>query len=188
LATSAVLLAATIAVGAEEAKPEFVSPYAQWKNGPPKDESFFPIAVWDQNPVYAPKYKEMGANIFVGLWDGPTEEQLAELKKNGMLTICDQNAVGLAHKDDPTIVGWLQQDEPDNAQSLPGGGYGPPILPARIIENYESWRKADATRPVYLGCSLAVAWDGWFGRGVRTDHPEDYPEDFKGCDIASCDI
>ncbi|UCF15741.1 MAG: hypothetical protein JSW59_20290, partial [Phycisphaerales bacterium] len=28
----------------------------------------------------------------------------------------------------------------------------------------------------------------WHGRGVRTNHPEDYPEYLKGCDIASFDI
>jgi hypothetical protein len=33
-----------------------------------------------------------------------------------------------------------------------------------------------------------VAWDGWHGRGVRTNHPEDYVEYVKGCDIASFDI
>ena len=33
-----------------------------------------------------------------------------------------------------------------------------------------------------------MAWDGWYGRGVRTNHPEDYAEYVKGCDIASFDI
>jgi hypothetical protein len=183
------LLAATIAVGADQAEPQPAGPYAQWKNGPPKDDSFFPLAVWCQQPNMADRYKEAGINLYVALWDGPTEAQLAELKKCGMPVICDQNAVGLAHKDDPTIVGWLQPDEPDNAQALPGGnGYGPPIPPARIVETYEKWRQADPTRPVYLGLSMAVAWDGWFGRGMRTNHPEDYPEYLKGCDIASFDI
>ncbi len=36
LATCAILLAAGIAAGADEAKPESTSPYAQWKNGPLK--------------------------------------------------------------------------------------------------------------------------------------------------------
>ncbi len=53
-----------------------------------------------------------------------------------MQVICDQNAVGLTHKDDPTIIGWMHGDEPDNAQELPGGkGYGPPIPPARSSPN-----------------------------------------------------
>ena len=126
--------------------------------------------------VWRPEYQKAGINLYVALWDGPTEAHLAELKKYGMQVICDQNAVGLAHKDDPIIVGWLQPDEPDDAQALPGGnGYGPPILPARIVEKYESCRKADPTRPVFLGFSMAVAWDGLYGRGVRTRPPRGLP-------------
>jgi len=49
-------------------------------------------------------------------------------------------------------------------------------------------RAADPTRPVLLNLGQAVAWDGWHGRGVRSRHPEDYPEYVKGCDIASFDI
>jgi hypothetical protein len=33
-----------------------------------------------------------------------------------------------------------------------------------------------------------VAWDNWIGRGVRRNHPEDYPEYVKGGDIVSFDI
>jgi hypothetical protein len=39
-----------------------------------------------------------------------------------------------------------------------------------------------------LNLGQGVAWDGWFGRGTRTNHPEDYREYLKGCDIASFDI
>ena len=39
-----------------------------------------------------------------------------------------------------------------------------------------------------LNLGQGVAWDGWYGRGVRTNHPEDYPEYVKGCDIVSFDI
>jgi hypothetical protein len=111
------------------------------------------------------------------------------LKKAGMKVICHQNEVGLKHVGDPTIVGWMHGDEPDNAQSLGRGkGYGPPIPPKKISEDYERIRRADASRPVLLNLGQGVAWDGWHGRGVRTNHPEDYPEYVKGCDIASFDI
>jgi hypothetical protein len=46
----------------------------------------------------------------------------------------------------------------------------------------------DPTRPVLVNLGQGVAWDGWHGRGVRTNHPEDYPEYVKGCDIVSFDI
>ena len=170
-------------------KPWLAAPYARWKNGPGKDESYFPIAVWLQDPKNAPRFKAAGFNLYVGLWKGPTEEQLEALRKAGMPVICAQNEVGLRHRDDPIIVGWMHGDEPDNAQRRPDGkGYGPPIPPAKIIAAYQRIRQADPTRPVLLNLGQGVAWDGWRGRGVRTNHPEDYPEYVKGCDIASFDI
>jgi hypothetical protein len=148
-----------------------------------------PLAVWLQSPANAPAYKEIGVNLYVGLWQGPTEEQLQALKQAGMPVICEQNECGLRHRDDPIIAGWMHGDEPDNAQSLgEGKGYGPPVPPGDIQRDYERIRRADPTRPVFLNLGQGVAWDGWYGRGVRTNHPEDYPEYVRGCDIASFDI
>jgi hypothetical protein len=153
------------------------------------DPNFFPVAVWLQNPARAAQYREIGVNLYVGLWRGPTEEQLSELKKHGMRVVCAQNAAGLRHVDDPTIVAWMHGDEPDNAQSLGRGkGYGPPIPPARIVDDYRRIKAADPSRPVLLNLGQGVAWDDWVGRGVRRNHPEDYPEYVQGCDIASFDI
>lgn len=165
------------------------SPYARWKNGPPHEDGFFPIAVWLQPPGKAQQYLAAGFNTYVALWNGPTEEQLAELKRAGMKLICDQNDVGRKHLGDPTIIGWMHGDEPDNAQSLgPGKGYGPPVAPAKIISEYERIRAADPTRPVMLNLGQGVAYDNYIGRGVRRNRSEDYPEYVKGCDIASFDI
>ena len=165
------------------------TPYVKWENGPSPDASFFAIAVWLQNPGKALQYKQAGFNTYVGLWRGPTQEQLAELKAAGMKVICHQNQAALKQKNDSTIIGWMHGDEPDNAQAQAGGkGYGPPILPQKIIDDYMKIREADPTRPVLLNLGQGVAWDGWYGRGVRTNHPEDYPEYVKGCDIASFDI
>jgi len=162
---------------------------AIWKNGPPARDDFFPVAVWLQQPANAPKYKAAGINLYVGLWSGPTDEQLAELTKHGMPVVCAQNPVGLKHRDDPIIVGWMHGDEPDNAQSLGRNkGYGPPILPEKIIEDYQRLRERDPSRPILLNLGQGVAWDGWYGRGVRTNHPEDYPEYAQGADIVSFDI
>jgi hypothetical protein len=162
---------------------------ARQQGGPLDEKSFFPIAVWLQNPTNAARYREAGFNLYVGLWRGPTTEQLESLQRAGMPVICHQNEVGLAHLDDPIIVGWMHQDEPDNAQSRgEGRGYGPPIAPETIIERYERMRAADPNRPVLLNLGQGVAWDNWHGRGVRTNHPEDYAQYLKGCDIASFDI
>ncbi len=157
--------------------------------GVPADDSHFPIAVWLQSPRNAARFQAAGINLYVGLWRGPTEAQLAELKKANMPVICDQNAVGLAHVNDPLIAAWMHGDEPDNAQPLPGGkGYGPPILPEVIVEDYHRLRKADASRPVLLNLGQGVAYDNYIGRGVRRNKMEDYPQYVKGCDIVSFDI
>jgi hypothetical protein len=178
-------LAAAPSVGAEGAS----SPYAAWERGPSSDPSFFPLAVWLQDPATAERYKAAGITVYVGLWEGPTEEQLDTLRKAGMRVICDQNATGLKYIDDPIIAGWMHGDEPDNAQSLgEGKGYGPPILPEVIVKDYERIRAADPSRPVILNLGQAVAWDNYVGRGVRRNHPEDYPEYSKGGDIVSFDI
>jgi hypothetical protein len=165
------------------------SPYGRWRNGPPADESYFPIAVWLQNPGNAARYKAAGINLYVGLWRGPTTNQLAELETAGMDLICGQNRVALANINNRRIVGWMHGDEPDNAQALPQGkGYGPPITPDVIVRDYNRLRATDPTRPVMLNLGQGVAWDNYIGRGVRRNHPEDYPEYVKGCDIASFDI
>lgn len=164
-------------------------PYARWSNGPPDDGRFFPLAVWLQPPGKAPQFRAAGINTYVGLWKGPTEEQVAALKQAGMRLVCEQNETGLKHRDDPVIIGWMHGDEPDNAQALPGGkGYGPPVPPAEILAGYRRMRAADPTRPVLLNLGQGVAYDNYIGRGVRRNHPEDYSEYVRGCDIASFDI
>src|SRR6185295_802170 len=167
---------------------ETKSPYSPWTHGPPADPNFFPVAVWLQGTQNAAKYKEAGINTYVALWQGPTQAQFNELKGLGMKLVCHQNEFGLKMKDDPTIIAWMHGDEPDNAQAKKGGGYGPPILPEKIVADYKKVRDADPTRPVLLNLGQGVAWDKWVGRGVRTNHPEDYPEYMKGGDIVSFDI
>ena len=172
-----------------ESSPPVSSPYAKWPHGPPADPAFFPLAVWLQDPANAQAFKNAGFNTYVGLWEGPTEEQLAGLKQAGMRVICEQNAVALRHLEDPAIVGWMHGDEPDNAQSLGAGlGWGTPVAPAKIVADYQRIRKADPSRPVMLNLGQGVAWDDWYGRGPRSRHPEDYPKYLEGCDIASFDI
>ena len=141
----AIVLAAALILGASIASTyagqsaTSSTPYARWKFGPPKDPNFFPIAVWLQNPRNAKRFKEAGINLYVGLWKGPTEEQLELLREAGMPVICEQNEVGLKHRNDTIIVGWMHQDEPDNAQLVgedPATGrkiYGGPVPPREIV-------------------------------------------------------
>ena len=37
---------------------------AAWRNGPPKDPNYFPIAVWLQAPKNAPKFKGYGVHLY----------------------------------------------------------------------------------------------------------------------------
>src|SRR5262249_5834889 len=60
--------------------------------------------------------------------------------------------------------------------------------PKEVVAVYQRLKAADLSRPVLLNLGQGVAWDGWYGRGARKNHPEDYPEYLKGCDIASFDI
>ena len=143
LLVAAVLLAA-IGSAQDRAKPSPApSPYAQWKRGLPADPGYFPIAVWLQSPAKAAAYKAAGINLYVALWQGPTAEQLAQLKAAGMPVFVEQTPTALKFIDDPTIVGWMHGDEPDNAQEFvdPTTGtksYGPCIPPSKVV----------ATRPV----------------------------------------
>ncbi len=166
--------------------------YREWVNGPLSDAHFFPIAVWLQSPDNALNYKEAGINTYVGLWRGPTEAQLKTLRDAGMKVICSQNEVGLANRNDPTIVGWMHQDEPDNAQPItdPETGektYGPPVSPQKVVDLYKEMQKADPTRPILLNLGQGVANDEWKGRG-RWGKREDYFTYVKGCDILSFDV
>ncbi|MES2461465.1 MAG: hypothetical protein V4671_12855, partial [Armatimonadota bacterium] len=109
-----------------------------------------------------------------------------------MPVICDQNAVGIAHKDDPIIVGWMHGDEPDNAQPVkdPATGkssYGPPVPPPKIVADYQKLRVIDPTRPILLNLGQGVANDEWVGRGPGAKL-SDYETYVKGSDIVSFDV
>jgi len=163
--------------------------YAGFTHGPPSDAGFFPIAVWLQSPPNAAAYQALGINLFIGLWQGPTDAQLAGLQSVGMLTLCDQSGVWASHLDDLTIRGWTQDDEPDNAQSDGDGGYGPCIDPSVVQSRYATFRANDPTRPVYLNLGQGVAWDTYIGRGSACyDRLDMYPQYELGADIVSFDI
>jgi hypothetical protein len=161
------------------------SPYSAWKNGPSADPGFFPLAVWLQDPANAEPFRAIGINTYVGLWEGPTDEQLARLTKAGMRVICDQNEVGLRHRDDPIIIGWMHGDEPDNYQGTAEGGYGPAIPPSKIVAEYQEYRRRDPTRPVMLNLGQGVANEDFKGVYATLS---DYPEYMKGADIVSYDV
>lgn len=184
--TSMALLAAALLGAADPPAPMFDA------RGVPRDPNVFPIAVWLQQPRLAERYKEAGFNLYIGLWEGPTAAQFDALRKAGMPVICDFNDFAKKHRDDPTFAGWMHGDEPDNAQPIRdpktgGTTYGPPVPPARIVEDYHALKKADPTRPVILNLGQGVANDDWKGRGAGASL-DDYPKYAKGGDIISFDV
>ena len=158
--------------------------YSKWTHGPSTASNLFPIAVWLQSVGNINAYRAIGVNFFVGLWEGPNESQLSAHSTSQMPVICDQNAVGLSSVNNGIIKSWLQMDEPDNAQN----GTEVPVPTADIITRYNAMVASDASRPVYLNLGQGVAADLWYGRGQRTNHPEDYAQYALGGDILSFDI
>lgn len=167
----------------------WTSPYAGWTRGLPTDPGFFPIAVWLQGSEHATELAQLGVNVYVGnnaSTDALAASDLAILKSQGMYAIIGQDSVGLASIDDPTIVGWwMTPDEPDNAQPASGGGYGPPVAPSTMVTQYDAYRAADPTRPVWLGLGQGVAYDAWEGRGSNPPPESGY---VPASDIVSFDV
>lgn len=153
-----------------------------------QDPDYFPIAVWLQNPANAQYYKNHGINLYIGIHDGLDSTKMSHLTSVGMPVICEQNPYALTQLSNPLIKAWMQQDEPDNAQPLPGGGWGPCVPPDTIKARYEAMKLNDPSRPVYLNLGQAVSFTDWIGRGSCTGNTAMYPEYIEGCDMVSFDI
>jgi hypothetical protein len=169
--------------------------YGQWINGLSTNDDYFPIGVWLQEPEDAAEWLAAGVNLYTGLWEGPTVDQLDALRAAGMQTIAAQNSTALAYTNmlsdgRPVIVGWLMDDEPDNAQPNGSGGYGPPILTAIVRQTYQQYKTNDPTRPIFLNLSQGLGWDSatWYGQGGYINPAVDYPQYILGSDIISFDI
>lgn len=159
-----------------------------YQNGFPNNPSFFPVGVWLQSPGRAPNYKALGINTFIGLWKGPTAEQLAELAKHEMFVVAGQNDAGLSSVHRKLIKGWLQDDEPDNAQTIGLGLYGTCISAAEVKRRSQAMKARDPTRPVMINFGQGVANPYWRGRGPCTGDQKYYDMASEGADILSFDI
>ena len=149
--------------------------YAQFSLGPSSSQDYFTPAVWLQSPRNAGLFGVVGVNQFVGLWGGtvevsPKEGPILPLLRQYYMRVFGDWETALAgpdaskHLTDSIIDGWAQEDKPDNAQSLPTGGYGDCIPPSAIVSIYKASKKADPNRPVYLGSGTAAGGPRqWFG-------------------------
>lgn len=95
--------------------------------------------------------------MYTGLWKQLDEKQFDLLKGADIKLICEQNEFGLAHKTDPTIFGWMNGDEPDNAQwNSQTKSYDPCIKPELIIDQYNKVKEKDPDHPYYLNLGQGV--------------------------------
>ena len=179
---AAVFAAVALATGV----PAVAAPYT---NGLPASPDYFPIGVWLQQPRHALEFQELGINLFVGLWKGPTEDQLATLAANHMDVAAAQNDVALSSPNANVVKMWALEDEPDNAKRIEGGGFGPCVLAADVAAEAAQQKAKDPTRPVFVNFGAGVAWSGWIGRGSKCFGDMAYYDDaIKGSDILCFDI
>jgi len=157
--------------------------YAKFAHGPTTSIDFFPLSVWMQDPSRAADFQAAGVNFFTGLWQGPTEEQLSGLTQASMPAICDQAGVFAMHLNDPAIRGWLQSDQPDDAQQDAQGNYQPCLEPSAVIAQYQRFVAADATRPVMLQLGRGLVDPNWEGRGSCAGQSSMYAAYVLGGDI-----
>jgi hypothetical protein len=179
----ALILAFCLATGARPAAAD-----APFPNGFPRDSSFFPIGVWLQWAGRAPRYQAIGINTIVGQFEGPTEAQLAELAQHRMFAVVEQNDVALASPNGAVIKGWMQGDEPDNAQPVGPGQWGACVPAAEVARRTQAMKARDPTRPVLLNFGRGVADEGWPGRGPCTGDVAYYDAAIVGADILAFDI
>jgi hypothetical protein len=158
--------------------------YRRWSAGPSPEPTFFPVAVWMQQPANAAAYKAIGINVFLGLWKGPTPEQLAAAKSGGVSTVCAQNELAL-HAGE--VIAWMHDnDQPDDAQLRPDNEYDPCLPAATVHATYARLVARDPTRPVLLQFGPGVAGENWVGRGPACGGRLDlYPDYLKGADITA---
>ncbi len=140
-------------------------------------------------PSNAERYKEAGINLYVGLWRGPTEEQLALLQARACASSAARTlSASRTRTIRPSWPGCTATSRTTPSRSAAGKGYGPPILPEKIVEDYQRRKR---------GRSLAARpAEPRPGRGLGQVHrprraaqsSRGLPEYVKGCDIASFDI
>src|ERR1700676_811756 len=89
---AAVLLTALV-FGCSAALPDDI-----FHNGFPNETSFFPLGVRLQSPARAPRYKEMGINVFVGLWGGRPKRNSLHLQNTRCSSSPSKTTLGYAQR------------------------------------------------------------------------------------------
>lgn len=182
-----------LALAMAAAAPAWADCGGDWRDGPSAGlidgTGAFPLGVWLQDPRHARSYRDIGVNLYIGQWKGPTRPQLEALRAADMpvFGLPTEAARDPAFAD--VVAGWLLPDEPDNAQRLADrSGYGPPIPPGDVRALHCAAAAVEPFRPVLLQLGMGVAWEAWRGRGGRIGRMEDYPDYVRAGHIVSFDI
>ena len=184
--------------------------YGQWSLGPPSNQDYFTRGVWLQSPWNAPLFEGVAVNQYVALYDGtveadPNDGPILPLLRDYKMPVFGDQASGLTgpnaaeHLTDPIINAWVQEDEPDNAQTDANGNYIACVAPSEIVALYNQFKAADPNRPVFLGLGQGTGWNAdscYYGRGGfagcgcndADNGFSDYPTYVQGADILASDV
>lgn len=156
-----------------------------------RNPNFFPIAVWDQTlATNGANYKAIGVNTFLGLYNGYSAAEIDAADANRLYAIGGQSSLAIQSPSSSEVIpAWLEYDEPDNAQPLPAGGYGPCIPVSTLLKKYKSDKAADPRkRPIMIDFGRGVSDINWVGRGTCTGDTTYYEKAAVAGDIFAYDI
>lgn len=161
---------------------------AAYENGFPADNHFFPIGVWLQATRNVAEFADIGVNTYVGMSGGVSEAGLEQLAQHHMFAIATLDNVALNARGRHVIKGWIQPDEPDDAQPISFGLHGPCIPAAEVKQRTRAIASQDPTRPVMINFGPGVADTDWRGRGACRGDLAYYDKAIEGAGIISFDI
>ncbi|MGW8281618.1 hypothetical protein ACWGK7_19280 (plasmid) [Sphingomonas aurantiaca] len=152
------------------------------------DADFFPVAVWYQSPASVARWAALGVNVFLSPNGEASAADLERFRAAGVYMIPRRSIGFPVSSSDATVLAWAGNDEPDNAQPLPGGGWGTCVPPVVLRREYTAHRVVDR-RPLFRNFGRGVALPGWNGRGACAGNEEGYyPAAIRASDIVSFDI
>ncbi len=175
------------------------------------EDRSFPVGVWMQasekvleGKTVAQRYKEIGVNLYIGLWKWPAEdwaysgytlEVAKTLKENELKAYAgnDQAAVDWinAHPEyQDTIIGYLLGDEPDMKRNSGVASEAAANTPEAWNARGVALRAADGTRPIYANFGKPLAKDAWYGNeyGSTGSKASDFNLYLSPCDVVSSDL
>jgi hypothetical protein len=167
---------------------------------PPATGGAFPIGVWNQDPsrvrggqVNALNYKNVGVNVFVGLWEFPGGDpawdtrRMQALKDHGLKVIAgdDPDWIDSRPQFADVLMGYQVGDEPDmlRVNEGSGGSHWPDPWRANALRV----RSGDPTREIHGQFGKGFCMHPWVGYDSRGDEAIDFPKYAEATTIVSSD-